>query len=134
MENQNQQTNSSNTKNDLQQVSKLLYINPVSYYGLKTIRIIFEITSYATGLLIFIGALFIPSEPFKSVEKVNESVTVMYTIHINEVTQVMVLLKIVFILLSIAVFCFGLLLGSIRRKNNKIKSASELISKIQLSI
>lgn len=121
--------NPTNTAN-LLRVKELLSQNIVYYYAFKVARIIIEIGCYLFAFFLFIGGMAIPIDPLKFQHKLDESVTINGAIHIEELSGLMILLKALFIVFSLALLMIGLLFGSIRRKNNRIRKAAELVDGI----
>ncbi len=118
-----------NTAN-LLQLNDLLSQNPVYYYTFKTFRIISEIGCYLFALFFFTGGIAIPMDPLKFHQQLDESVSINGAIHIEQLSGLMLLIKVMFILFSLMLIVLGLLIGASRRKNNRIRKAAELVDLI----
>ena len=129
METTNQQTlNQDQARNaGLLRLKDLLQTTKSSFYTKKILRLILEILFYLFGAYIMIVAFQIPMNPISGSQDLNESFKVIYSVDIKELSALMVLVRIVFILLSLMFFLTAYSLGSSRRKSNRIKKGYDMV-------
>ena len=115
------------TRAKIIEASALLNQHRLYYYAKKVILLIFEIISYLSvlGLVFFI--ITIPSNPVQFRKELNETAYLETTLHDERISAIMLDIKLIALLFPLFVLCFGLSLGYLRRKNNRIRKAGELI-------
>jgi hypothetical protein len=102
---------------------QLLQQNNYYYYFKKVLLLFFELLNYLIALLFLIGIFIIPNSSIEIVETLDENITIRNTVEWEELNQVIFLFKIVLAFIFLLFLCFGLFLGYIRRKNNRIRQA-----------
>lgn len=113
---------------DLLRLKDLLQTSTASFYMKKILRLILEILFYFFGAMIMIGAFQIPMNPIGGSQELNESVTLVYNLNIEELTALMLTLRIFLILFSLLFFLTAYSLGSSRRKSNTIKKGHDILA------
>ena len=111
----------------LKQIQELLKQNRIYYLAVKTIRLIFEIISYLLAILLFVIGFILPLDVFVDNQVLNTSIRLNTIIHIEQISDLMAFMKIILILFSLACLLLGILLGSIRRKNSRMRKATDII-------
>ena len=97
------------------------------FYFKKGVLVFFEFLSFTLSLLFLVGLFWIPSDPITFKEEIDQSTSVITTLHFDQVSLVMDGLRVVLVVIIILLLTIGVLFGYIRRKNNKIRKASKLL-------
>lgn len=105
----------------------LLNRHQVYFYVKKIAAICIEVLCYIAALIFFVLLINIPSDPIQSKEVLSDTISIYSTLHIEEVTSFMMFLRVIAFFFALLFLILGLLVGYIRRKDNRIRKAAQLL-------
>lgn len=105
----------------------LLNRHQVYFYVKKILAICIEVLCYIAALIFFVLLIKIPSDPIHFLQMLSENISIETIYKIKEVTYFMNFLRVIAFFFALLFLILGLLVGYIRRKDNRIRKATQLL-------
>lgn len=114
-----------------QQAKDVLGVNTVSHYFKKVFNMILEIGMYGLFMIGLWLIFQIPIDPIQLEKRINPDTEIISTVKNRQITDVMIVIRTGVFFISLGPLFAGILLGGVRRKNNKMKKTAEFLDKIK---
>lgn len=119
------------TQHKVQEAYILLNRHSIYFYFKKVMVILFELLFYLIALGLVIAVFQIPTNIVIATTTINESTYLTSTLHNENLTKVLIGLRVFVFLFALFFLFIGLLFGYIRRKDNHIRKAALLLEAAQ---
>lgn len=112
----------------------ILGVNAVSHYFKNFFNVILEISMYVFFIIGLYLIFQIPIDPIQLEQRINSDTKIISILKNQNLSDAMIAIRIIVFFISLVPLFAGILLGIIRRKNNKMKQTAEILDKIKMAV